>query len=83
MSELNDKKYELKIDKIKKEKREKCGSISSDDYNDLDLQGNRLNNTERKKIKEDLKRERRAVKRSQKQNDDKHIKEILDDMYGE
>lgn len=83
MSELNDKKYELLIEEIKKEKREKCGSISSDDYGDLDLQGNKLNNTERKKIKEDLKRTRRAVKRSQKQSVDKHIKGILDDMYGD
>ncbi len=83
MSELNDKKFELRIEEIKKEKREKCGSISSDDYNDLDLQGNRLNNTERKKIKEDLKRKRRAVKRSQKQTVYQHIKDVINERYGE
>jgi hypothetical protein len=82
MSELNDKKFELLIDEIKKEKREKCGSISSDDYGDLDLQGNMLSNQERKKIKQELKVKRRAVKRSQKQEVDKHIKDVLNDMYG-
>ena len=83
MKTLNDKKWDLKIEEIRKEKRDKCGSISADDYNDVDIQGNRLNNNERKKIKEELRAKRRAVKRGQKQEIGKHIRDVLDDIYGE
>ncbi len=83
MKELDDKKWEVKINAIKKEKREKCKSIPSGDYGNLDKKGNVLSNKERKKVKEELTKKRRSVKRSQKQEVEKFVKGTIDEIYGE
>lgn len=81
MDEINDKKFELLVEEIKKEKREKCSSIPSNNYGNTDLDIS--NNKEIKKIKDELKRKRRAVKRSLNNEVDRYIKRVIDDRYGE
>lgn len=75
MRTRNDKYYEEKIKEIKQAKRE-LGSISSHEYGERDEEtGHRRNNKQIKVIKEDLKKERRSLKRSQRQYVDRHIDE--------
>jgi len=65
------------IKKIKKEKREKCQSISDTDYNSHSIYEGQLNNKTIKKMKEDLRKKKRSVKRANKQFANKEIEEEI------
>ena len=80
MAKKDDKYYEQKVKKLKKEKRELCSPVSDVDYNTLNLDGSKNTNREIKKIKEDFKRIRRGIKRSEKQQVDKEIDQAIDDF---
>ena len=69
--EKDERWLEDEIQKIKKEKRLTCSSISSIAYTKND-------NQRIKKIKGELKRKRRSVKRSEKQSWKKKVRVLLD-----
>lgn len=79
----DDSYYEKEIQDLKKEKRALCSSISSDDYGHTDFNGDLKTNKQIKKIKEELKNKRRAIKRSQKQQWKKDIDTAVDDFFEE
>lgn len=80
MAKKDDKYYEQKVKDLKKEKRELCSPVSDADYDTLNFDGTKNTNREIKKIKEDFKRIRRGIKRSEKQQVDKDISNELDDF---
>lgn len=83
MGKKDDKYYEQKVKDLKKEKRELCAPVSEDDYDTLNLDGTKNTNKEIKKIKEDFKRIRRGIKRSEKQQVDKEIDDAIDNFGNE
>ena len=65
------------IKKIKDEKRELCQPISDSEYNKYSIQEGQLNNKTIKKMKDDLKRKKRSVKRANKQFAEKEMEEEI------
>lgn len=63
MKERDDIWYDNEVQKLKKEKKEVLGELNGDDY-----YGTRSDNKARRSIKEDFKRQRRSIKRSERQN---------------
>lgn len=74
MKDKDDIWLDQEVQKIKKKKRTMCKSISSFSYG-TDFMAGKLTNKKIKEMKESLKKERRAAKRSNKQFWDKIIDE--------
>lgn len=87
MANKDENYYKKELLKIKDQKRTLCASVPDGAYGST--QNGRSNNEHIKKIKKDLKIKQRALKRSEKQQIDKHINdelenfEIDDDNEGE
>ncbi len=77
MSKKDDIWLDSKIKEIKGEKRELCQSISDSEYNSYSVQEGSLNNKTIKKMKNDLKKKKRAAKRANKQYWDKEMEEEI------
>jgi hypothetical protein len=69
MKEKDDIWHDSEVRKLKKEKKEVLNDMKGDDY-----YGNQSDNRARKAIKEDFKRQRRSIKRSERQ----HVKKFID-----
>lgn len=79
MANKDENYYKKELLKIKDEKRTLCLSIPDGAYGSTN--NGRNNNEHIKKIKKDLKIKQRALKRSEKQQIDKHINIELEKYY--
>ena len=77
MKRKDDKYYDNEVRKLKEEKKEVLGELKGDDY-----YGTSSDNRKRKSIKQEFKRKRRSIKRSEKQDVDQHIQNEIDRIYG-
>tara|TARA_R110000772_G_scaffold2410_4_gene8629 strand:- start:89768 stop:89989 length:222 start_codon:yes stop_codon:yes gene_type:complete len=62
--------HDSEVRKLKKEKKEVLNDMKGDDFN-----GTKFDNQNRKSIRDDFKRQRRSIKRSEKQ----HVQRFIDD----
>ena len=71
MKEKDNIWHDSEVRKLKQEKKEVLNDMKGDDY-----YGTQSDNKSRKAIKEDFKRQRRSIKRSERQ----HVKKFIEDQ---